>query len=82
MGVIKMQKSNDFEPEMSYSEARSKLKEDLHKQVCPYCGGHDVGVDTWGMFKGLRDWFYFCRDCGMDWKHEDTPEDFKLWYQD
>lgn len=55
-----------------------KLKEDLHKQVCPCCNGHDIGVNSWGMFKGLRDWFYFCRDCGFNWQHEDTPQDFKL----
>lgn len=42
---------------------REKLEKDLDKQECPYCRCKDIGIDNWGMFKGDRDWFYYCKEC-------------------
>lgn len=30
---------------------------------CPYCKSTDIGVDNWGMFVGVNDWFYYCKKC-------------------
>lgn len=37
------------------------LKE--NKLKCPYCKSTNIGVDNWGIFTGVNDWFYYCKKC-------------------
>ena len=34
-----------------------------NKINCPYCGCEEIGIDNWGMFDGIKDWFYYCCKC-------------------
>lgn len=41
----------------------NKLKEGNIK--CPDCNCKNIGIDNWDMFKGERDWFYYCEECDV-----------------
>ena len=46
------------------NEYYKKLKEHLeNNEVKCACGCTNIGIDNWGMFKGERDWFYYCKEC-------------------
>ena len=45
------------------NEFKEKLQKDLNKQKCPSCNSTNIGIDNWNIFKGEKDWFYYCKEC-------------------
>lgn len=50
---------------------REDLEEKLDQQICPHCGCKNIGIDNWGMFPGIQDWFYYCKNCDATFRRDE-----------
>lgn len=65
MTIEQITKDLKNNPDLQLNENAKKLYYNALKNtvVCPHCKCNKIGIDNWGMFSGMHDWFYYCLEC-------------------